>query len=66
MPKLIAAPTVIAAAGSSGGFIIGFIEVAAASKGYGRWSEAIVFSVLILVLVFRPAGLFGQQIGERA
>jgi branched-chain amino acid transport system permease protein len=49
-----------------GGFIIGFIEVAAASKGYGRWSEAIVFSVLILVLVFRPAGLLGQQIGERA
>ena len=49
-----------------GGFIIGFLEVAAASKGYGRWSEAIVFSVLIAVLIFRPAGLFGQQIGERA
>jgi branched-subunit amino acid ABC-type transport system permease component len=25
-----------------------------------------VFVVLILVLVFRPAGILGQQIGERA
>jgi branched-chain amino acid transport system permease protein len=49
-----------------GGFVIGFIEVAAASKGYSRWSEAIVFTVLICVLVFRPAGLLGQQLGERA
>ena len=28
--------------------------------------EAIVFVVLILVLVFRPTGILGQQIGERA
>ena len=31
-----------------------------------RWSQAILFMVLILVLVFRPAGILGQQIGERA
>jgi len=49
-----------------GGFVIAFIEVFAAVLGYSRWSEVAVFTVLILVLVFRPAGLFGQQLGERA
>ncbi len=49
-----------------GGFIIGFIEVFSAQFGVSRWSEAIVFAVLIIVLVFRPSGLFGQALGERA
>jgi len=49
-----------------GGFVIAFIEVAAAQLGYNRWSEVAVFAVLILVLVFRPSGLFGQAVGERA
>jgi branched-chain amino acid transport system permease protein len=49
-----------------GGFIIGFIEVGAVVFGYGRWGPAIVFGVLVIVLVFRPAGLLGQQVGERA
>jgi len=49
-----------------GGFLIAFIEVFAAATGEGRWSQAIVFMVLILVLVFRPAGILGQQLGERA
>ncbi|HEX5013371.1 MAG TPA: hypothetical protein VFV72_04355 [Candidatus Limnocylindrales bacterium] len=49
-----------------GGFIIGFIEVAATALGYTQWSQAIVFVVLIVVLVFRPAGILGQQVGERA
>ena len=49
-----------------GGFLIAFVEVFAAANGQQRWSQAIVFVVLILVLVFRPAGILGQQIGERA
>jgi branched-chain amino acid transport system permease protein len=49
-----------------GGFLIAFIEVFAAANNQQRWSQAIVFVVLILVLVFRPAGILGQQIGERA
>jgi branched-chain amino acid transport system permease protein len=49
-----------------GGFVIAFIEVAAAQLGYNRWSEVAVFTVLVLVLVLRPSGLFGQAIGERA
>jgi branched-chain amino acid transport system permease protein len=49
-----------------GGFIIGFIEVVTAQLGYSRWAEAVVFVVLIVVLVLRPSGLLGQQLGERA
>ena len=49
-----------------GGFVIGFLEVISAVYGYGRWSEAVVFSVLVIVLVFRPTGILGQQLAERA
>jgi branched-chain amino acid transport system permease protein len=49
-----------------GGFIIGFIEVLASVFGYGRWSEAAVFGTLVLVLIFRPTGILGQQLGDRA
>jgi branched-chain amino acid transport system permease protein len=49
-----------------GGFVIGFVEVTAAAFGYNQWAQAAVFAVLIITLVFRPAGLLGQQLGERA
>jgi len=49
-----------------GGFAIAFIEVFAQANGQARWSQALLFLVLILVLLFRPAGILGQQIGERA
>ncbi len=49
-----------------GGFVIGFLEVTCNVFGYGKWSEAFVFATLVLVLVFRPTGILGQQLGERA
>jgi len=49
-----------------GGFLIAFVEVFSSQPGYARWSEAIVFSILILVLVFKPTGIMGQQLAERA
>ena len=49
-----------------GGFVIGFIEVLATVYGVGRWSEAMVFTALVLVLVFRPTGILGQQLADRA
>jgi len=49
-----------------GGFVIGFVEVTAAALGLFVWGQALVFVVLIVTLVFRPAGLLGQQLGERA
>jgi branched-chain amino acid transport system permease protein len=48
-----------------GGFVIGFVEVTSSVYGYGRWSEAVVFTTLVLVLIFRPTGILGQQLGER-
>ena len=49
-----------------GGFVIGFVEVTAAALGLFAWGQALVFAVLIITLVFRPSGLLGQQLGERA
>lgn len=54
-----------------GGLLIGLIE--AMSDQYGdciglgtEWTSAVVFAVLILILVFRPSGLLGQQVPEKA
>ena len=30
------------------------------------WSQSVVFSILILILVFRPEGLLGEPEAERA
>jgi branched-chain amino acid transport system permease protein len=49
-----------------GGFVIGFIEVMASVFGFGAWSEAAVFATLVLILVFRPTGILGQQLADRA
>ncbi len=48
-----------------GGFLIGFIEVMTAQYVGFQWATVAVFSVLILVLIFRPTGLLGQQLPER-
>jgi branched-chain amino acid transport system permease protein len=49
-----------------GGFVIGFLEVTSSVFGYGNWSEAVVFGALVLVLIFRPTGILGQSLGDRA
>ncbi|HCP74503.1 MAG TPA: hypothetical protein DIU08_07650, partial [Ktedonobacter sp.] len=33
--------------------------------GGAAWHEAIIFAILILILVFRPSGLLGQQAPEK-
>lgn len=49
-----------------GGFLIGLL--ASFSDGYlnARWTEAWVFATLVLILLFRPSGLLGEQVGEKA
>jgi branched-chain amino acid transport system permease protein len=49
-----------------GGFVIGFVEVLTSVFGYGRWAQATVFVALVLVLIFRPTGILGQQLADRA
>lgn len=48
-----------------GGYTIGIIETM--TKGYvsSRWADALVFSILILVLLFKPSGLFGKHVKEK-
>ncbi len=50
-----------------GGFAIGLIEAIATQyipQGE-QWSNVIVFSVLVLVLIFRPSGLLGEALPEK-
>jgi len=48
-----------------GGFLIGLL--AAFSDGYlnARWTNAWVFATLVLILLFRPTGLLGEQTGQK-
>ena len=43
-----------------GGVIIGLIETLSGQVVSVRWTDVIIFSLLVLVLVFRPAGLLGR------
>jgi len=46
-----------------GGFVIGLIEALTIQymPGGFAWADAVVFAILVLILVFRPSGLLGQQ-----
>ncbi len=44
----------------AGGLIIGLIEAYAGQFPGAEWADVIIFSILVLVLVFMPAGLFGR------
>jgi branched-chain amino acid transport system permease protein len=48
-----------------GGFVIGFLSAWSDQYVSARWTNAIVFSILILVLVFRPRGLLGERAPEK-
>lgn len=55
-----------------GGVLIGLIPpivqaIDTQIPGYqlGSWTDAIIFGVLILILIFRPSGLFGQQVPDK-
>lgn len=47
-----------------GGFIIAFTECYTAAFLGSEWKDIAVFAVLVLVLLFRPAGLFGGGRGR--
>ncbi len=49
-----------------GGLIIGIIQQTAESRleDGSAWAPAVVFAILIIVMVFRPQGLFGEETRE--
>ena len=48
-----------------GGLLLGLIEILAKAYISTQLSDAVVFAVLILVLLVKPAGLLGKQIREK-
>ncbi len=49
-----------------GGLLIGFLSAWSDQYISARWTNAIVFSILIVVLVFRPRGLMGEASADKA
>jgi len=49
-----------------GGLVIGFLSAWSDQYISARWTNAIVFGILIVVLVFRPRGLLGERTPDKA
>jgi branched-chain amino acid transport system permease protein len=48
-----------------GGFLIGLVEAMTTQFIGDQWSNVLVFSVLVLVLIFRPSGLLGESLPNK-
>ncbi len=48
-----------------GGLLIGVIETFVKGSRFSTWTDAIAFTTLILILIFRPAGLLGKLQPEK-
>jgi branched-chain amino acid transport system permease protein len=45
-----------------GGFAIGIVETLAVAYGLSAWRDALTFGVMFVILVARPAGIFGARV----
>lgn len=48
-----------------GGLILGLVETYAAGYWSSEYKDVIAFVIMILVLLFKPAGLFGKNVQEK-
>lgn len=48
-----------------GGFVIGIVETFLVAFGYSTYSDAFTFILLIIILLFRPTGLFGEKMIDK-
>ena len=48
-----------------GGYVLGLLEAYVKGSALTTWANPIVFGVLILILIFRPNGLFGKNTKEK-
>jgi branched-chain amino acid transport system permease protein len=49
-----------------GGIIIGLVEAMGGQFIATAWTDVIIFSILVLVLVFRPVGLLGRAVPNKS
>ena len=49
-----------------GGMLIGVVAALSDRVIDPRWTEAVVFALLVVILIFRPTGLLGEETAERA
>lgn len=48
-----------------GGFVIGILETLAVAVGLSDFRDGVVYAVLIIILLVRPAGLLGKNVKEK-
>lgn len=48
-----------------GGFVIGIIETIVQALGFSAFRDAVVYAVLIVILIVRPAGILGKATREK-
>ena len=48
-----------------GGFVLGLAESLSVMLGFSAWMDAVVFALLIVILLVRPAGLLGKNQREK-
>ena len=48
-----------------GGLLLGIIEALVSAAGYSLWRDGVAFIILILILIFRPQGIFGKNKKEK-
>jgi branched-chain amino acid transport system permease protein len=47
-----------------GGLVLGLVENYGSAIFGGQWKDVIAFTVLLVVLMFRPTGLLGESLGR--
>jgi branched-chain amino acid transport system permease protein len=48
-----------------GGLVLGVVETTVSALGFSLWRDAAAFIILILILIFKPSGLFGKNTKEK-
>jgi branched-chain amino acid transport system permease protein len=49
----------------AGGLVLGVVETFVSALGFSLWRDAAAFVILILILIFKPSGLFGKNTREK-